>query len=232
MGQAYRKLVRHVKRAPKGHLVAQILEVQDSQSDLVQLVLFDPAASKQGHRYIPSIVKFPYLFNDAKVLDLSPQSIESLYSNAVVLVHIFTILCVGIVCVPIDVISFPRCHLSRWPLRQPTNGNRVYGFSRRYVLVLQPCNQSLLVLFHDPIIGTTISLCHNDSQVFINVQLHQLCTLQDTVMRPTHFFVIIVDEHFFSHWCPSQPAYPCDKNRVHQSLSVLLGTLDSTRRLL
>ena len=98
-----------MKREPKGI---------ESQSDLVKLVLFDPAALKQGHRYIPSIVKFPYLFNDAKVLDLSPQSIESLYSNAAILVHIFTILCVGIVRVPINVISFPRCHLSRWPLRQ------------------------------------------------------------------------------------------------------------------
>ena len=128
MGKTYRKLVRHVKRAPKGYLGSLY-----SQSDLVQLVLFDQAASKQGHRYIPSIVKFPYLFNDAKVLDLSPHSIEGFYSNAAVLVHIFTILCVGIVCVPIDVISFPRCHLSRWPLRHPTDGNRVYGFSMWYV---------------------------------------------------------------------------------------------------
>ena len=96
--------------------------------------------SEQGHHYIPSIVKFPYLFNDAKVLDLSPQSIESLYSNAAVLVLIFTILCMGIVRIPIDVISILRCRLSRWPLRQPTDDNRVYGFFRRYVLFLQPCS--------------------------------------------------------------------------------------------
>ena len=97
---------------PRVLLVAYILEVDDSLSDLIELMLLDPAASKQGHRYIPSIVKFSYLFNDAKVLDLSPHSIESLYSNAVILVHIFTILCVGIVRVPIDVISFSRCHFS------------------------------------------------------------------------------------------------------------------------
>ena len=36
----------------------------------------------------------------------------------------------------------------------------------------------------------------------------------------------------FYHWCPSQLAYPCVKNRVYQSLSILLDTLDSTRRLL
>ena len=147
MGQTYRKLVRHMKRASKGHLGSL-----DSQSDLDQLVLFDSAALKQGHRYIPSIVKFPYLFNDAKVLDLSPHSIESFYSNATILVHIFTILCVGIVRVPIDIISLLRYDLSRWPPRQPTNGNIICGSFSRYVLVLQPCSQSLLVLFHDPII--------------------------------------------------------------------------------
>ena len=80
---------------PRVILVAYILEVDDSLSDLIELMLLDPAASKLSHLYIPSIVKFPYIFNDAKVLDLLPQSIESLYSNAVVLVHIFTILCVG-----------------------------------------------------------------------------------------------------------------------------------------
>ena len=50
MGQTYRKLVRYMKRTPKGHLSSLDLEVQDSQSDLVQLVLFDPAALQQGHR--------------------------------------------------------------------------------------------------------------------------------------------------------------------------------------
>ena len=187
--------------------------------------------SKQGHRYIPSIVKFPYLFNDAKVLHLSPHFIESFYSNTAILVYIFTILYMGIVRVPIDVISFSRCHLSRWPLHQPTDGNRVYGFSKRYVLVLQPCSQSLLVLFHDPIIRTTISLQHNDSQVFINVWLHQLCTLQDTVMRPTHLFVIIVDEHFsITGALPSQPTLVTRIGFTNPFL--FLGTLDSTRRLI
>jgi hypothetical protein len=107
---------------------------------LVHLVLFDPVASKHGHLYIPSIVKFPYIFNDAKELDLSPHSVESFYSNAVVLVHTCTILCVGIVRVPINLVSFPRCHLSRWPCRQPTDGNIICGFSSRYDLVLQPCS--------------------------------------------------------------------------------------------
>jgi hypothetical protein len=93
-------------------LVAYILEVQDSQSDLIELMLLDPAVSKQGHLYIPSIVKFSYIFNYAKELHLSPHSVECLYSNAVVLVHTFNILCVGIVCVPVDVVSIPRCHLS------------------------------------------------------------------------------------------------------------------------
>jgi len=51
-----------------------------------------------------------------------------------------------------------------------------------------------------------ISLVTNDSQVFINVWLHQFCTLQDTVMRSTHFFVIMDDKQF-SPICalPSQP---------------------------
>ena len=62
------------------------------------------------------------------------------------------------------------------------------------------------MLFHDPIIRTTISLRYNDSQVFINVWLHQFYTLQDTIMRPTHFFVIMVDEHFSPIGAlPSQP---------------------------
>ena len=143
-------------------------------------------ASKQGHHYIPSIVKFPYIFNDAKVLDLSPHSIESFYSNTDVLVHIFTILCVGIVRVPIDVVSMPSYDLSRWPLRQPTDGNIIYGFSNRYILVLQLCSESLLVLFHDLFIYAAITLLPNDSQVFINVWFHQFCTLHDTVMRLTH----------------------------------------------
>ena len=123
---------------PRVILVAYILEVDDSLSDLIELMLLDPAASKQGHLYIPSIVKFSYIFNYAKVQDLSPHSVESLYSDAAVLIHGFPVLCVGIVCVPIDVISIPRRHLFRWPGRQPTDGNRIYGFSRLYVLVLQP----------------------------------------------------------------------------------------------
>ena len=68
-------------------------------------------------------------------------------------------------------------------------------------------------------------------EVFINVRLHQLCTLQDTVMRPTHFFVIMVDEHFSTTGAlPSQPTLVM---RIrYQSISVLLGTLDSTQLLL
>ena len=122
---------------PRVILVAYILEVDDSLSDLIELMLLDPATSKQGHLYIPSIVKFPYIFNYVKVQDLSPHSIESLYSDAAVLIHRFHVLCVGILCVPFDVISIPRRHLFRWPGRQPTDGNRIYGFSRLYVLVLQ-----------------------------------------------------------------------------------------------
>jgi hypothetical protein len=137
--------VRHIEdlcntfsEQPRVILVAYILEVNDSLSDLIELMLLELAASKQGHLYIPSTVKFPYIFNDAKVKDLSPHSVESLYSDATVVIHNFPVLCVGIVCVPIDVISIPRCHLFRWPGSQPTNGNRIYGFSRLYVLVLQP----------------------------------------------------------------------------------------------
>ena len=52
---------------PRVILVAYILEVDDSLSDLIELMLLDPAASKQGHLYIPSIVKFSYIFNYAKV---------------------------------------------------------------------------------------------------------------------------------------------------------------------
>jgi hypothetical protein len=72
--------------------------------------------------------------------------------NAAVLVHTFIILCVGIVCVPIDVISILRCHLSRWPTRHPTDGNKIFTFSKRYVLVPQPSSKASPVLFHDPII--------------------------------------------------------------------------------
>ena len=80
--------------------------------DIVDLVLFDPAASKWGHSYTHSIVKFPYVINDAKEWDLSPQSAESFYSKATVLLHTCTILCMGIVHVPIDVVSLTRCDLS------------------------------------------------------------------------------------------------------------------------
>ena len=109
-------------------MVAYILEVHDPQTDVIELILLDPTASKQGHLYTPSIVKFPYIFNYAKEMGLSPHLVKRHYPNTAVLVHTFTILCVGIVRVPIDVISIPRCHLSRWTLCQLTDGNRVCGF--------------------------------------------------------------------------------------------------------
>jgi hypothetical protein len=86
---------------PRVILVAYILEVNDSLSDLIELMLLDLAASKQDHLYITSIVKFPYIFNYSKVQDLSPHSVESLYSDAAILIHRFPILSVSIVVYPL-----------------------------------------------------------------------------------------------------------------------------------
>jgi hypothetical protein len=50
-------------------------------------------------------------------------------------------------------------------------------------------------------------------------------------MHPTQLFVIIIDEHFLP-LVPFLASLPLWQESDYQSLSVLLGTLDSTRRLL
>jgi hypothetical protein len=57
----------------------------------------------------------------------------------------------------------------------------------------------MLVLFHDPILCAAITVNPNGIHVLINIWLHQFCTLKDTLMHPTHFVEILVDEDFSPH---------------------------------